>query len=68
VLDGDGSLLMISFPRDHWMGAAKNLVLIVWDNALCGTTAARTGHGAARISRPRLSDRNSRGGHREESR
>jgi thiamine pyrophosphate-dependent acetolactate synthase large subunit-like protein len=50
VLDGDGSLLMNlgSLATIGWTGA-PNLVVIVWDNALYGTTggqATATAHGA----------------------
>ena len=50
VLDGDGSLLMNlgSLATIGWV-QPKNLVLIVWDNALYGTTGGQdtaTAHGA----------------------
>ena len=50
VLDGDGSLLMNlgSLATIGWV-RPKNLVLIVWDNALYGTTGGQdtaTAHGA----------------------
>ena len=50
VLDGDGSLLMNlgSLATIGWI-QPKNLVLIVWDNALYGTTGGQdtaTAHGA----------------------
>jgi len=50
VLDGDGSLLMNlgSLATIGWL-QPKNLVLIVWDNALYGTTGGQdtaTAHGA----------------------
>src|SRR4029453_12998197 len=50
VLDGDGSLLMnLGSPATLGWIQPKNLVVIVWDNALYGTTGGQdtaTAHGA----------------------